>query len=327
MMASLVTWFLLEMWLHSRTGGHSQDAKSRQDSAGPEISSVLGLGGQQSPPPPYVRPNRPVSGESFESEDDIAQEKKMARELMNQQIENGFPDDPSSDMPPWFIAFYERFVQQHLELINKLDRSAAASLAAAETRRQSIVSSGSSFDDSKSGFHLEKSVFDDDKSLYDEEKQKAEEAMILKKMFMNIMLLESGIMFHATFIGLALALTSDDGLVVFLVAILFHQTFEGLGLGTEIGHIPFGKKSIRPWLLVIAFGVAPALGQIIGLATRTTYDPYSAEGLIISGVFNSMYVPANPRLRPHANSLPQLCWVADLCGRRGLADGRLLLRG
>jgi hypothetical protein len=45
---------------------------------------------------------------------------------------------------------------------------------------------------------------------------------------------------------------------------------------------------VRPWLLVVAFGTTAPIGQAIGLATRSSYDPNSAFGLIIVGVFNAM---------------------------------------
>ena len=79
-----------------------------------------------------------------------------------------------------------------------------------------------------------------------------------------------------------------EGFVILLVAILFHQMFEGLGLGSRIAAVPYPKGSIKPWLLVFAFGTTAPIGQAIGLITRNTYDPNSAFGLIIVGVFNAM---------------------------------------
>lgn len=79
-----------------------------------------------------------------------------------------------------------------------------------------------------------------------------------------------------------------DGFVILLIAILFHQMFEGLGLGSRIAAVPYPKGSIKPWLLVFAFGTTAPIGQAIGLITRSSYDPNSAFGLIIVGVFNAM---------------------------------------
>ncbi|KAI0912687.1 Fe transport protein 3 [Ustulina deusta] len=111
--------------------------------------------------------------------------------------------------------------------------------------------------------------------------------LVYRKMNMNITLLEGGILFHSVFVGITVSITIN-GFVVLLIAIIFHQVFEGLGLGSRIAAVPYPKGSIRPWLLVFAFGTTAPLGQAIGLATRNTYDPNSAFGLIIVGVFNAI---------------------------------------
>jgi zinc transporter 1/2/3 len=68
----------------------------------------------------------------------------------------------------------------------------------------------------------------------------------------------------------------------------FHQFFEGLGLGSRIAAVPYPGKSWKPWALVVAFGTTAPIGQAIGLLTRGSYDPNSAFGLIIVGVFNAI---------------------------------------
>ncbi|KAI1363418.1 Fe transport protein 3 [Xylaria arbuscula] len=111
--------------------------------------------------------------------------------------------------------------------------------------------------------------------------------LVYKKMNMNITLLEGGILFHSVFVGITVSITIN-GFIVLLIAIIFHQVFEGLGLGSRIAAVPYPKSSIRPWVLVFAFGTTAPIGQAIGLATRGTYDPNSAFGLIIVGVFNAI---------------------------------------
>ncbi|RYC55744.1 hypothetical protein CHU98_g10470 [Xylaria longipes] len=111
--------------------------------------------------------------------------------------------------------------------------------------------------------------------------------LVYKKMNMNITLLEGGILFHSVFVGITVSITID-GFIVLLIAILFHQVFEGLGLGSRIAAVPYKKGSLRPWILVFAFGTTAPLGQAIGLAARNSYDPNSAFGLIIVGVFNAI---------------------------------------
>ncbi|TGJ83537.1 hypothetical protein E0Z10_g5240 [Xylaria hypoxylon] len=111
--------------------------------------------------------------------------------------------------------------------------------------------------------------------------------LVYRKMNMNITLLEGGILFHSVFVGITVSITIN-GFIVLLIAIIFHQVFEGLGLGSRIAAVPYPKGSFRPWLLVFAFGTTAPLGQAIGLATRNTYDPNSAFGLIIVGIFNAI---------------------------------------
>ncbi|KAI1273968.1 Fe transport protein 3 [Xylaria sp. FL0933] len=111
--------------------------------------------------------------------------------------------------------------------------------------------------------------------------------LVYRKMSMNITLLEGGILFHSVFVGITVSITID-GFIVLLIAIIFHQVFEGLGLGSRIAAVPYPEGSIRPWLLVLAFGTTAPIGQAIGLATRNTYDPNSAFGLIIVGIFNAI---------------------------------------
>ncbi|KAM3485183.1 hypothetical protein MY8738_001431 [Beauveria namnaoensis] len=113
------------------------------------------------------------------------------------------------------------------------------------------------------------------------------DATVYRKMSANITLLEGGILFHSVFVGMTLSITVD-GFAILLIAFVFHQAFEGLGLGSRIAAVPYPRGSIRPWLLVVAFGVTAPLGQAIGLGVRNSYDPNSAFGLIIVGVFNAI---------------------------------------
>ncbi len=112
---------------------------------------------------------------------------------------------------------------------------------------------------------------------------------VYRKMSINITLLEGGILFHSVFVGMTVSIETK-GFIVLLIAIIFHQTFEGLGLGSRIAAVPYPKGSIRPWLLVFAFGTTAPIGQAIGLIARNSYDPKSAFALIIVGIFNAMLV-------------------------------------
>ncbi|KAI0023842.1 Zinc/iron permease [Xylariomycetidae sp. FL0641] len=109
-----------------------------------------------------------------------------------------------------------------------------------------------------------------------------------RKRMLQCVLLEAGILFHSVFIGMAVSVATGPPFVVFLVAIAFHQTFEGLALGSRIAAVQFPRASLRPWLMVLAYGVTTPIGQAIGLAVHTLYDPKSQTGLLVVGFMNAI---------------------------------------
>ncbi|KAH9886560.1 Zinc/iron permease [Xylariomycetidae sp. FL2044] len=262
MMGSLFCLFLIELWMNNKMGGHSHGGARGFEEHVPAPMAM------QAPPP---RPARYPGRNSFET-DDISYEKKMAQKMYEEQnqfaqqsIDAGNDLDlPASEMPPWFIVFYEQYVRQRLEMMNMIKQQGAYQPIEAKPQEVQVA----------------------EKPMWDEEGQPVD-PLVFKRMSMNITLLEGGILFHSVFVGMTVSITID-GFVILLVAILFHQMFEGLGLGSRIAAVPYPKGSFRPWLLVFAFGTTAPIGQAIGLITRNTYDPNSAFGLIIVGIFNSI---------------------------------------
>ena len=108
------------------------------------------------------------------------------------------------------------------------------------------------------------------------------------KALLQCLLLEAGILFHSIFIGMALSVTPAPGFYVLLVAISFHQTFEGLALGSRISALTFAPRSPHPWLMALAYGTTTPLGQAIGLAIHSAYDPASQTGLLSVGIMNAI---------------------------------------
>ncbi|EAT88526.2 hypothetical protein SNOG_04766 [Parastagonospora nodorum SN15] len=78
-----------------------------------------------------------------------------------------------------------------------------------------------------------------------------------QKLLLQCLLLEAGILFHSVFIGMAFA-------------------------------IKFPAGSMKPWLMALAYGTTTPIGQAIGLAIHTLYDPASQVGLLTVGFMNAI---------------------------------------
>lgn len=277
MMGSMFCLFVIEMWINGKLGpgGHSHGGSFIDNAPAHNHNHNHNHNAMPIAPPP--RPHRQNTSSSFET-DDTDYEKRMAQKMFeeqqySQQRTNPFTDHgddfhPPSEMPPWFIVFYEQYVRQRMEMINMI-RSAASQpqiTAQPEQQKQQVAAPADWFEDSEG---------------------RMVDPMVYKRANLNITLLEGGILFHSVFVGMTISITSE-GFIILLIAILFHQMFEGLGLGSRIAAVPYPKRSIRPWVLVCAFGCTCPIGQAIGLFARNSYDPESAFGLIIVGVFNAI---------------------------------------
>lgn len=256
-MASMFILFVIEMWLNAKTGGHSHggptgnviDSGTRANASGPPV------------PAPQYRPDSQQSLNELTGKawDEQSYDSRTARTIYEDDTKRA----TVSTMPAWFIAFYEQYVRQHTELVDMVSKK--------ENRRTMYQE--------KTNAAVVKEFGGDEEAAVDPE--------VYRRMSTNITLLEGGILFHSVFVGMTVSITID-GFIILLIAILFHQMFEGLGLGSRIAAVPYPKGSAKPWLLVFAFGTTAPIGQAIGLLTRNTYDPNSAFGLIIVGIFNAM---------------------------------------
>jgi len=265
-MGSLFILFVIEMWLNAKTGGHSHGSATGAEFAG-------------GPTPAGIQSamNNPIRRvESYDSQKTMLAQRDEKRGWQEQAypVENfPFPMnksgsdelDAKSEMPPWFIVFYEQYVRQRDEMLGMLNRAMPALPNYQQQPQQTTA---------------EVSYFDDDV-------EKAVDPLVLKKQSMQITLIEGGILFHSVFVGMTISITAE-GFVILLIAIVFHQAFEGLGLGSRIAAVPYPNGSWKPWMLVVAFGTTAPIGQAIGLITRGSYDPNSAFGLIIVGIFNAI---------------------------------------
>lgn len=270
MMASLFALFLVEMWLNAKTGGHTHGGAT-----GEEFGANRGAPGVQEA---FNNPIRRV--QSYDSEMTMAnRDEKKGWVTNSYPIDNNnfpFPSeteslDAKSEMPPWFIVFYEQYVRQRDEMLVALNRTMPALPQYSQQTQKS----------SNKDANQQSSYFEDDV-----EKQEVD-PHVLKKLSSQITLIEGGILFHSVFVGMTISIT-NEGFVTLLVAIIFHQAFEGLGLGSRIAAVPYPSNSWKPWALVVAFGTTAPIGQALGLATRGSYDPSSAFGLILVGVCNAI---------------------------------------
>lgn len=269
MMGSLFCLFVIEMWLNSKTGGHSHGG-----STGEEFGGGHAGGHAHGPQNAFNNPIRRV--QSYDSQVTMAYpaDKKGAWVENTYQGDNfpfGKNDDRElevkSEMPPWFIVFYEQYVRQRDEMISMVNRAMPA-LPNYNQPPNDVEKQQQSYFET------------------DVEEQEVD-PVLLKKLSSQITLIEGGILFHSVFVGMTISLTAE-GFIVLLVAIVFHQAFEGLGLGSRIAAVPYPKGSWKPWALVVAFGTTAPFGQALGLAVGNAFDPESPLGLILIGTFNAI---------------------------------------
>ncbi|PKS06163.1 hypothetical protein jhhlp_007480 [Lomentospora prolificans] len=103
-----------------------------------------------------------------------------------------------------------------------------------------------------------------------------------------IFILEFGVIFHSIFIGLTLAVSGDEFVVLYIV-LVFHQCFEGLGLGSRLAVAtwPAGKEWV-PYFLGVLYALSTPIAIAAGLGVRESLAPGSSSTLIINGVFDSI---------------------------------------
>lgn len=104
----------------------------------------------------------------------------------------------------------------------------------------------------------------------------------------GIFILEFGVIFHSIFIGLTLAVSGEEFIVLYIV-LVFHQSFEGLALGSRLASIDWPQsKRWTPYLLGAGYAFSTPIAIAIGLGVRTTFSPGSRDFLVINGVFDSL---------------------------------------
>jgi len=104
----------------------------------------------------------------------------------------------------------------------------------------------------------------------------------------GIFILEFGVIFHSIFIGLTLAVSGDEFIVLYIV-LVFHQCFEGLGLGSRLATAQWPRaKWYMPYLLAGMYALSTPIAIAAGLGVRQSLEPNSPQTLIINGIFDSI---------------------------------------
>ena len=104
----------------------------------------------------------------------------------------------------------------------------------------------------------------------------------------GIFILEFGVIFHSVFIGLTLAVSGSEFIVLYIV-LVFHQSFEGLALGSRLASIEWpSTKRWTPYLLGAGYAISTPISIAIGLGVRTTFAPGSRDFLLVNGIFDSL---------------------------------------
>jgi solute carrier family 39 (zinc transporter), member 1/2/3 len=101
-------------------------------------------------------------------------------------------------------------------------------------------------------------------------------------------ILEFGIIFHSSLVGLTLAVSGEEFIVLYIV-LTFHQTFEGVGLGARLATMfwPDGKRWL-PYALSAAYSLSTPISLAVGLGVRQSFEPGSHRALVVSGIFDSI---------------------------------------
>ncbi|KAF1985421.1 Zinc/iron permease [Aulographum hederae CBS 113979] len=290
-LGSLFSLFCIELWLHAKTGGgaHSHGGPMGEGIVGDSHTREMAAHAQAHvhdhgtdvSPKPFSRSDSTLTGNTLQG---VEGEGKLEMpsdtlSLKDFAIRNDIQVDDEKDIPPWFTAFYERYIRERDEMVTAINQSLPEYKSPTTTTTTTIS------EDNRPKIAVATALPALPSDV--EDPHAAVDPLLLKRMNLNITLLEGGILFHSVFVGMTVSITTK-GFVVLLIAILFHQTFEGLGLGSRIAAVPYPEKSLRPWILVVAFGTTAPIGQAIGLATRATYDPQSAFALILVGTFNAI---------------------------------------
>jgi zinc transporter 1/2/3 len=112
--------------------------------------------------------------------------------------------------------------------------------------------------------------------------QSAHDSKIRRKI--ATLIFEAGVIFHSVIIGLDLGVTTGSEFKTLLAALCFHQFFEGIAIGSSALSSLESKSKL--FMVNFAFAITTPIGQVIGIAIRSTYSDSSATALWVQGVLD-----------------------------------------
>ncbi|KAG7390545.1 high-affinity Zn(2+) transporter zrt1 [Phytophthora pseudosyringae] len=112
--------------------------------------------------------------------------------------------------------------------------------------------------------------------------QSANDSKIRRKI--ATLIFEVGVVFHSVIIGLDLGVTAGSEFKTLLAALCFHQFFEGVAIGSSALSSLESKSKL--FMVNFVFAVTTPIGQVVGIAIRSTYSASSTTSLWVQGILN-----------------------------------------
>ncbi|KAF1978991.1 Zip-domain-containing protein [Bimuria novae-zelandiae CBS 107.79] len=106
---------------------------------------------------------------------------------------------------------------------------------------------------------------------------------------LNVLVLETGIIFHSLLIGLTLVVASDTSFTTLFIVVLFHQMFEGLALGSCIAGLPSSAAStLDRTLMATGFALITPVGMAIGIGVLDQFNGSDKATLVAIGTLDAL---------------------------------------
>lgn len=123
---------------------------------------------------------------------------------------------------------------------------------------------------------------------------------------------EASVAVHSLLIGLALGTTGRGEFLPLFIALIFHQLLEGVALGSTA--VQAGLRTRTVLFLAILFAATTPLGTAIGIAVRRSFNPDSAQALLVVGTLDAVCAGMliSLALGDHINAVKsQAGWLRD----------------